>query len=95
MHPKLVELTQLERNWDGEGAEFIRFSAIARAQATLDASDFVPDHIAPMSNGGLQFEYYGPHFDMEIEFTPDGEIALLVCDKKCDEAVEIHIPGGK
>jgi hypothetical protein len=97
MHPTLEALSKLEPGWDSYGADRILPAALAKAQATLDASDFEPTHIAPMRSGGLQFEYCSEAFEFELEFTPEGGIVILVSENIGDirDEIEIHIPRGK
>jgi hypothetical protein len=93
MHPTLEALSKLEPGWDSYGGSRISSDALAKAQATLDASDFEPTHITPIGHGGLQFEYYSKAFEFELEFTPEGGVAILVSDNNLQHEIEIHIPG--
>lgn len=92
----LEALSKLEPGWDSYDGCRVSPAALAKAQATLDASDFEPSHITPIGNGGVQFEYYSEAFEFELEFTPEGEVAILVSDNIGDmrDEIEIHIPGG-
>lgn len=89
---RLEQFRQLLPNWDSYGAAEISDKAIDVArdllyQAQEDFSslleesgeeDFLkPNAVAPLNGGGVQLEWSGSAAEMEVEISPDGQLALL------------------
>ncbi len=75
MHPKLIELSLLENNWNSYGGKPITKLALVRADLllkALQAIQAVEPFICPCNDGGIQLEWHRNGFDIEIEIAPDG-----------------------
>ena len=82
MHPKLIELSLLENNWDSYGGKPITQFALAEAQLLLKALSgiqAVDPSVVPCSNGGIQLEWHRNGYDLEIEISPEGEVSEMFC----------------
>ncbi len=84
---KLDELKSLPEDWDSYGADLISPNAIARAKSIITSVMIAFDRIIgivvqltdviPIADGGVQLEWIGPHAELEIEISPNGNISLL------------------
>jgi hypothetical protein len=84
---KLDELKNLPENWDSYGADPIRPNAIAKAKSIITSvmiafSGNIGNvvqlkDVIPVADGGVQLEWIGPHAELEIEISPNGNIGLL------------------
>jgi len=84
---KIEALKNLPEDWDSYGANPISPNAIAKAKLiiTLVIITFggiignvvqLTD-VIPIADGGVQLEWIGPHAELEIEISPNGNIGLL------------------
>ena len=94
----LDELTTLGRGWDGYDGIPIQHHTVRRAQEFLKAieehTQIMPD-IVPLSNGGLQLEWFVGDYEVEVEIgsSPSGAIQIsfeCMADERC---VEIPVNG--
>ena len=84
---KLDELRNLPEDWDSYGADPISPNAIAKAKSILTSvmiafggiiGNVVQlTDVIPIADGGVQLEWVGPHAELEIEISPNGNIGLL------------------
>ena len=84
MHPKLIELSLLENNWDSYGAKSITASALAKADLflnALQAIQAVEPSIVPTNHSGIALEWHRNGYDIEIEISPEGEVSEIFCEK--------------
>lgn len=85
MHPKLMELSLLEDNWDSYGGSAITKIALEKANLllrALQAIQAVEPWIIPCGGGGIQLEWHRNGFDIEIEISPEGEVTELFYNEK-------------
>jgi hypothetical protein len=90
-YENLNNLKDLERGWDGYGAEPISLSVIARASkfiATFGNSFGGAPQIVPMTKGRLQFEWHQGNRSLEVEIGDSSEIHYLKWDSDLDLAEE-------
>ena len=94
----LDKLTTLGRGWDGYDGIPIQHHTVRRAQEFLKAieehTQIMPD-IVPISNGGLQLEWFVGDYEVEVEIdsSPSGTIQIsfeCIADERC---VEIQVNG--
>lgn len=84
---KLDELKNLPEDWDSYGADPISPNAIAKAKSIITSvmiafggsiGNVVQlTDVIPIADGGVQLEWVGPHAELEIEISPNGNIGLL------------------
>lgn len=84
---KLDELKNLPEDWDSYGADSISPNAIAKAKSIIISvmksfSTAIGDvvrltDVIPIADGGVQLEWVGPHAELEIEISSNGNIGLL------------------
>ncbi len=84
---KLEELKNLPEDWDSYGADPISPNAIAKAKSIITSvmiafggiiGNVVQlSDVIPIADGGVQLEWVGPHAELEIEISPNGNIGLL------------------
>jgi hypothetical protein len=84
---KLDELKNLPEDWDSYGADPISPNAIAKAKSIITSvmiafggiiGNVVQlTDVIPIADGGVQLEWIGPHAELEIEISPNGNIGLL------------------
>lgn len=84
---KLDKLKNLPEDWDSYGADPINPIAIAKAKSIITSvmiafGDIVGNvvrltDVIPIADGGVQLEWIGPHAELEIEISPNGNIGLL------------------
>ena len=91
--PILDELTTLGRGWDGYDGIPVQHHTVQRAQEFLKAieehTQIMPD-IVPLSNGGLQLEWFVGVYEVEVEIdaSPSGAIQIsfeCTTDERCVE----------
>ena len=81
---KLEEYAQLQPCWDSYFSKPISTKAIESAKRIIsDIETEVKPLFTPCTDGGLQLEW--SNVDIEIEFTPEGKIILLVESEVKDE----------
>jgi len=81
LHSKLTEFSRLTENWDSYGGRTITQAALEAARQAVDSASPTPDWISPTSRGGVQLEWFSNVRDVEIEFLPNGQPAILVTPK--------------
>jgi len=84
---KLDELKNLPEDWDSYDADPISPIAIAKAKSIITSvmiafggiiGNVVQlTDVIPIADGGVQLEWVGPHAELEIEISPNGNIGLL------------------
>src|SRR5258708_29558327 len=84
---KLDELKNLPEDWDSYGADSISPNAIAKAKSVIAlvmkafggiiGTVVQLTDVIPIADGGVQLEWVGPHAELEIEISPNGDIGLL------------------
>jgi len=100
-YQRLGQLTALEPNWDSYGAAPVSEGAILAAheflsfmsERLLGAVDLQisPYTVAPLSDGGVQFEWRGHRSALELEIEPSGALSsLLVRDDESGRTYEEH-----
>ena len=71
---RIMELTKLEKGWDGYSAGPISPDVAEKALHALEVLDSqmrgIPANVVPMANGGIQFEWYGKDYETILEVTP-------------------------
>lgn len=75
-------LLVLGDNWNGYGERPVHESAVKRAVNVLDAVGAAgprPD-VVPTADGGIQIEWSGAGFEVEVEVPPVGPASVLVVD---------------
>jgi hypothetical protein len=79
---KIAGFERLPNNWDSYGSPRISEEVIERAIEFVMASfDRGPSpRILPVSGGGIQFEWENDNRELEIEFTPDLNIEILLAE---------------
>lgn len=70
---KLDEIATLPDNWDSYGADTPWPDAIATARRIVTLFQHAPA-IVPLSDGGVQLEWYREGFELEIRVEPHGEV---------------------
>jgi hypothetical protein len=76
-------LARLSANWDGYGSLDIQLPAKTAALELMPVLSLYraeAPHIAPVSGGGLQFEWDFEGRQLEVEIRPTGEIEFLTAD---------------
>jgi hypothetical protein len=85
---RLADISRLTLDWDGYGAVAPTSQTIVSA---LDAvATFMPDFAAapntvPTAEGGVQFEWHGGGWDVEVEILPSGESCVYGARRDGDE----------
>jgi hypothetical protein len=97
---RLLTFAALGRDWDSYGAEPISNDAIEGAQLLLSAvasqaeyklgRRVKPFAVAPLADGGVQLEWRGVEYTIEVEVTPDGRCGYLVVAGESDELTSVE-----
>lgn len=90
---RLEHLTELQFDWDGEGAQALDRLAMRVSTTFVDAmltAGFPEPEVFPVPDGGVQFEWASGPIELEVEVTPGGRALLFVCD---DESTGQQIDG--
>lgn len=84
---KCAEFLRLEPDWDSYGGKPVNFITVQAAIAFLArvvdrfggslGAKAIPLHVAPLSDGGIQYEWMQGDNGIEIEIHPDGVFAYL------------------
>lgn len=79
---RLLGFLSLEANWNGYGERPIHESAVKRA---IDVLDHVcpagpRPSVVPTAEGGVQIEWVGGGFEIEVEIPPSGPADVLIVD---------------
>lgn len=79
---RLLELLSLGDNWNGYGESAVHTSSVKRAVNVLDAvgSEGPRPGVVPTSAGGIQLEWVGNGFEIEVEIPPNGAASVFVVD---------------
>ena len=91
-----ASVATLRDGWDGSGAARIKSATINRALRTIEQllpSDAPPPSIVPVPDSGLQLEWHRNQRDLEIEFSPRGEIEFYYFDENTGEEIERSVNG--
>jgi len=67
----LNRVANLPENWDSYGSPSVAVELLSNAEDFLDAlnaEDIHPPFVAPVSGGGIQFEWSNQDRDLEVEF---------------------------
>jgi len=96
---KLLDLSQLEPDWDGYGSPAIDLPCLGRALA-LSLIGIVPDEtptplVAPVPGGGVQLEWEVQGRVLELEFRPSGATEFLIVDGDRQEEGEVGFPSAR
>ena len=87
------ELTSLEAGWDGyDGIAVlpgVREHALCLLEAIGKHTTFEPD-VVPLSNGGLQLEWYVGIHEIEVEIAPD--CATCLHQERTDDGSITEVP---
>lgn len=87
---EIAKLATLPRGWDGYNGFPVRSSVAERARRLLKAimgyTSIIPA-IVPLSDGGLQLEWFVGAYEVEIAITPEGT-TLVDFECKSDGRVE-------
>ena len=78
----ILSLLALGDNWNGYGERAIHESAVKRAVnvlAVIGAAGPCPD-VVPTSEGGIQLEWAGAGFEIEVEVPPVGPASIFLAD---------------
>jgi hypothetical protein len=89
---RIEALKSLPENWNSYGASSISPTAISMAKALLCKlqnrffsmtedryleEEIIPQAISPIDDGGIQLDWYGTRFEIEIEIGPTGSLGYL------------------
>jgi hypothetical protein len=85
---RLHEFRLLPANWDSYDADPIAPVALATAHRLVDeltnapgvagSEELLPSNIAPIADGGIQFEWEKPGGDLEVELMTDGRLGYFL-----------------
>jgi len=83
--PRLLRLTNLEHNWDSYGGIPPSIELVLAVIQLLNHAEIVtfpqPEFV-PVSDGGIQLEWYMGDRELEIEFRKDGSVEFLTTDNQ-------------
>lgn len=84
---QILELLSLGDNWNGYGESAIHTSSVKRAVNVLDVigSEGPSPEVVPTSAGGIQLEWVGNGFEIEVEIPPSGAASVFVVDPQGNE----------
>ena len=90
---RIYEMSQLEPGWDGEDAEPLSGVAVAATSWLIAAVaernqgvSVVPWTSAPFPDGGLQIEWQGKLWRIEVHIAPNGALGYLLKSGAGEEA---------
>lgn len=63
---KLKQISQLEKNWNGYGADIIPYASIFNAQKIIDACILQP-FLSPVADGSVQLEWENKEKEIYLE----------------------------
>jgi hypothetical protein len=80
-------LLALGDNWNGYGEQAIHEDAVKRAVNVLDivGVDGPRPDVVPTAAGGVQLEWEGAGFEIEVEIPPFGPASVFVLDSSGEE----------
>jgi len=86
----LNRVANLPENWDSYGSPSVAVELLSNAENFLDAlnaEDIHPPFVAPVSGGGIQFEWQNKARELEIEFVQSNVFGYLkiIDDEPIDE----------
>jgi hypothetical protein len=79
----VLNVLDLEENWDGYGGRPVRPAAVRAALDLLKGEmryRSAPPAVVPTSSGGIQLEWHERGIDFEIEVDPDGGVTMVYED---------------
>ena len=88
---KCIELTKLEKGWDGYNAVPVKIDNANFAMSIIDQlvnPQIYRPSIIPGYNGTVQIEWCENNYELEIEITKSDEVEVLLTDLKTDEMQE-------
>lgn len=77
---RVLEILDLQENWDSYGARPVEHDSAARVLDTLAVTmpeDGPPPSLVPTAQGGIQVEWHINGIDLEVEFEPDSQVMDL------------------
>lgn len=79
---RMEQFQQLKQDWNSYGARRISSDAMATAMSLLVAygARIPTPEVFPTVEGGVKFEWGSDSESVEVEFQPDGTIAILIDD---------------
>lgn len=85
---RIRRLLALRDNWNGYGERAIHEGALKRAVNVLNVigTDGPCPDIVPTSEGGVQLEWAGADYEIEVEIPPVGLASVLVVDASGEES---------
>ncbi|GEM_PF-1759293 len=89
--PRLLRLCSLTPNWDSYGSPPPTLALVKGVVSWLRFAEkeTLPEpEVVPASGGGIQLEWYLGRRELEIEFTPTGQIEYLRSDNEHNEEKE-------
>lgn len=90
-----IDLIDLPDNWNSYGAQPIDpelvMNALNQVMAVLEESS-TPPWIVPMSDGGIQSEWYKDRGELELVVDPEGSISGYWCDPVNGDEIEFSAP---
>lgn len=91
---RIVEIGQLEQDWDSYGARAVELSAVTSAIGWLlgAMTETIPlPQVVPTVVGGIQFEWHEAKLDLELHFAPGGRVAAWLEDQQTGDEWEADV----
>ena len=84
---RLLRLMALRDNWNGYGERAVHEGAVKRAMNVLKevGVEGPPPDVVPTADGGVQLEWAGAGWEIEVEVPPVGLAAVFIVDPSGDE----------
>ena len=75
-------LLELGENWNGYGEKAVHGNAVKRALNVLEAigTEGPGPWVVPTFEGGLQLEWIGNKYEIEVDIPPEGSASVLIVD---------------
>lgn len=89
--PRLLRLCDMNPNWDSYGSlppSMALVKSIVKSLRLAEKETLPEPKVVPTSSGGIQLEWYLGKRELEIEFTPTGQIEYLRSDNERNEEKE-------
>ena len=79
---RLRTLQELGENWNGYGEKAVHRNAVKRALNVLEAigTEGPAPWVVPTFEGGLQLEWTGNEYEIEVDIPPEGSASVLIVD---------------
>lgn len=92
---RFLRLMALRDNWNGYGERAVHEDAVKRAMSVLRevGVDGPPPDVVPTAEGGVQLEWAGAGWEIEVEVRPVGPAAVLIADPSGQELE--HVAGAR